>query len=86
MTYVWSQHSFRLAWMYSGSPYVDFCNYPVELINDGINRAMDIPLAQLRTTRLKEEKQDEKIPFITTHIPCNHNIFKSAKRFFPILE
>lgn len=61
-------------------------NYPVELINDGINRAMDIPLAQLRRTRLKEEKQDEKIPFVTTHNPCNHNIFKSAKRFFPILE
>lgn len=61
-------------------------NYPVELINDGINRAMDIPLAQLRRTRLKEGKQDEKIPFVTTHNPCNHNIFKSAKRFFPILE
>lgn len=57
-------------------------NFPVEFINDGINRAMDIPLAQLRRTRLKEEKQDEKIPFVTTHNPCNHNIFKSAKRFF----
>lgn len=59
-------------------------NYPVELIYDGINRAMDIPLAQLRT--LKQEKQDEKIPFVTTHNPCSHNIFKLAKRFFPILE
>lgn len=57
-------------------------NYPVELINYGINRAMDIPLAQLRTTRLKEEKQDEKIPFVTTHNPCNHNILNQQNVFF----
>lgn len=57
-------------------------NYPLELINDRINRAMDIPLAQLRRTRLKEEKQDEKIQFVTTHNPCNHSILKSAKLFY----
>ncbi|XP_052711005.1 2'-5'-oligoadenylate synthase 3-like [Crassostrea angulata] len=52
-------------------------NYPVELINDGINRAMDIPLAQLRRTRLKEEKQDEKIPFENTsdqRLPSSYSL------------
>lgn len=58
--------------------------YPVDLINDGINRAKDISFTQLRTTRLKEERQDEKIPFVITRNLRNH-IFLFSKMFFLII-
>ncbi|XP_062606683.1 uncharacterized protein LOC134268439, partial [Saccostrea cucullata] len=61
-------------------------NYPMNLIEDGINRAKDIPLTQLRNIRHPEENDEKIIPFVITHNPRNHNILNSAKRFFPILE
>ncbi|XP_062579154.1 uncharacterized protein LOC134241086 [Saccostrea cucullata] len=61
-------------------------NYPMNLIEDGINRAKDIPITQLRNIRHPEENDEENIPFVITHNPRNHNILNSAKRFFPILE
>lgn len=56
-------------------------NYRVELINDGIKRAKNIPLTQIRTTRFMGERQDEKIQFVTTHNQRNYNIFNSSKRY-----
>ena len=39
----------------------------------------------LRTPKQREETT-RKIPFVLTHNPRNHNMFKTAKQFFPILQ
>lgn len=38
-------------------------------------------IAHLEQPALKRKKQDEKIPYATTHNPRHHNIVNSSKRF-----
>ena len=61
-------------------------HYPDNLINAGIKKALDIPRSELRKTQQKPDDLNRKIPLVVTHNPRNHNILKTAKRFFPILE
>ncbi|XP_062576664.1 uncharacterized protein LOC134238563 [Saccostrea cucullata] len=60
--------------------------YPSKLIEAAIQKAKEIPINELRTIRHHEEENNEKIPFVLTHNPRNHNIFKTAKQFFPIIQ
>ena len=60
--------------------------YPEPLIKAGIDQAKQIPITELRNPRQRNEEDKEKIPFVITHNPNNHNILGTAKRFFPILQ
>ena len=60
--------------------------YPEPLIKAGIDKAKQIPITELRNPRQRNEEDKEKIPFVITHNPNNHNILGTAKRFFPILQ
>ena len=60
--------------------------YPLTLIQNGIERAKQIPIQTLRATRNNEfESANEMIPFVTTHNPANPNIFNIARVNLPIL-
>ena len=62
-------------------------NYPLNLINAGIENATKIPVQDLRQCRrTSNSKNDENISFVITHNPRNRNILLDAKRLFPILE
>lgn len=60
--------------------------YPIQLIESAIRKATETPIAELRSIKQREESNNTKIPFVLTHNPRNHNMFKSAKQFFPILQ
>ncbi|XP_062601156.1 uncharacterized protein LOC134262845 [Saccostrea cucullata] len=66
--------------------YLQKQHYPENLINAGIEKAENIPTSVLRNTRRKDDSEKSDIPFVVTHNPRNHNILRSARRFFPILE
>ena len=62
--------------------------YPQNIIQHGIERAKQIPIESLRTTRNRaptSANNDDIIPFVVTHNPCNPNIFNIAKANLPIL-
>ncbi|XP_062610424.1 uncharacterized protein LOC134272191 [Saccostrea cucullata] len=62
-------------------------NYPLDLINIGIEKASEIPIEDLRNPRRIDDTDDDgKIAFVVTHNPRNRNILMDAKRFYPILE
>lgn len=60
--------------------------YPKQLIESAIRKAKETPITELRSVKQREESNNTKIPFVLTHNPRNHNMFKSAKQFFPILQ
>lgn len=57
--------------------------YSTQLIESAIRKAKETPIAELRSVKQREECNNTKIPFVLTHNPRNHNMFKSAKQFFP---
>ena len=67
--------------------YLQQQNYPLNLINAGIENAITIPVQDLHHSRRTSNfKNDENISFVITHNPRNRNILLDAKRLFPILE
>ena len=60
-------------------------NYPISLINAGIEKAKAIPISKLRTT-VRRERNENVIPFVSTHNPHNPNIFGVIKASLPILH
>lgn len=59
--------------------------YPRTLIENALERAKSIPIAELRATH-DVEVQNDKIPFVVTHNPCNTNIFEVAQINLPIIS
>ncbi|OOY45291.1 hypothetical protein, partial [Solemya velum gill symbiont] len=60
-------------------------NYPDGLIGNGIRRARQIPRNELLAPKVKQTAS-EKIPFVTTYIPCHPNMVEVAKTNLPILH
>ncbi|XP_060085696.1 uncharacterized protein LOC132565106 [Ylistrum balloti] len=59
-------------------------NHPQSLINNGIRRASEIPIAELRTPK---EKNDEKVlPLVMTYNPSNPQIKGTVKQHMNILD
>ena len=59
--------------------------YPLDLINKGISKAVNIPQSELR--KPKQSKKDENIvPFISTYNPNNPKIFNNIKTAFETLK
>ena len=58
-------------------------NIPPGLINDGVDKARKLSIAELRTPRPKTNS--DIIPFVHTHDPAITNIFSAVKANFPIL-
>ena len=59
--------------------------YPLNLINKGISKAINIPQTELR--KPKQSKKDENIvPFISTYNPNNPKIFNNIKAAFETLK
>ena len=59
--------------------------YPLQLIQDGINRACELTIAELRTPK-EQRNEDEIIPVVTTHDPSMPNMFNMIKSNLPILH
>ena len=50
------------------------CQYPKQLIEFGINKALGIPLQELHTP--KTISNDNSLPFITIYNPNNPNVYE----------
>ena len=59
--------------------------YPLQLIQNGINRACELTIAELRTPK-EQRNEDEIIPVVTTHDPSMSNMFNMIKSNLPILH
>ena len=59
--------------------------YPEHLIDTAILKARNIPVAELRRCKDKQQNNDV-IPFVVTHNPRNEHIFSVAKQLLPILH
>lgn len=60
--------------------------YPTQLIESAIYKAKETPIAGLRSVKQHEESNNTKSPLFLTNNARNHNMLKSAKQFFPILQ
>lgn len=60
-------------------------NYPGTLVQQSIERAKAIPLAELRSTTRRENDTDI-IPFVSTHNPCNPNMYEIIRTSLPLLR
>ena len=63
------------------------CNYPANVINIGISKALNIPKSVLRD-RKNNNKDDKnnRIPFISTHDPNRNSSFNFTKTVFQYLK
>jgi len=62
-------------------------HYPKALIESGIRKATAIPQSELRKCKNKNHENNySKIPLVTTHNPCNINIFPVIRSNLPILR
>ena len=52
--------------------------YPKMVVEKGIEKALAIPQEQLRSEKLK--KEDTILPFISTYIPNNPNVFPKVRK------
>lgn len=59
--------------------------YPDSLIDMGIDKAKTIPLAELRST-VRREKDENIIPYVSTHNPCNPNLYNVIRTTLPIMH
>ena len=57
---------------------------PEKIIQKGIEKALNIPLQELRST--KPKNNDHVLPFISTYNPNNRNLFPTIKRTFDSLK
>ena len=55
--------------------YLEECNYPVGIIIEGINKALNIPKEALRERKKDANADKDKIPFVTTYNPNYQNNF-----------
>lgn len=60
-------------------------DYPENLIDSAIRKAITIPVNELRRTKDHQPINNE-IPFVITHNPRNHNVHNSARKYLPILH
>ena len=58
--------------------------YPKRLTEFGINKALSIPLQELRAP--KTISNDNSLPFITTYSPNNPNVYKMMDKLVECLE
>ncbi|MCG7879609.1 MAG: GIY-YIG nuclease family protein [Candidatus Thiodiazotropha endolucinida] len=58
--------------------------YPLQIIEHGINRAMSLDKAVLRT--VKEKSEDKIIPYVSTYNPKDPELFNVIRDNVPILE
>lgn len=61
------------------------CNYPAKLVEVGINKALSIPLNEIRAAKEIESNETE-LPFITTYNPNYSNNFGAAKNVVEFLK
>ena len=54
--------------------------YPKMIVEKGIEKALAIPHEQLRSEKLK--KKDDILPFISTYIPNNPNVFPKVREIY----
>ncbi|MEW8548114.1 MAG: hypothetical protein AB2693_31815, partial [Candidatus Thiodiazotropha sp.] len=59
-------------------------HYPVDLIENSIQKVVNIDLKTLRTQRVNEES-DEILPYVSTHNPKNPEAFQILRNNLPIL-
>ena len=58
--------------------------YPIQIIEHGINRAMSLDKATLRT--VKEKYEEKIIPYVSTHNPKDPEMYKVILDHVPILK
>ena len=58
--------------------------YPKQLTEFGINKALSIPLQELRTP--KTMSNDNSLPFITTYNPNNQNVYEMIEKSVECLK
>ena len=58
--------------------------YPKQLTEFGINKALSIPLQELRTP--KTTSNDNSLPFITTYNPNNPNVYEMIEKSVECLK
>ena len=58
--------------------------YPKQLTEFGINKALSIPLQELRTP--KTTSNDNSLPFITTYNPNNPNVYQMIDKSVECLK
>ena len=59
--------------------------YPKNLIDNGIKKAAEIPLAELRKAKAKNNEKDV-LAFVTTHNPRNPDMYKVIKDTINVLD
>ena len=60
--------------------------YPKQLTEFGINKALRIPLQELRTPKTKTITNDNSLPFITTYNPNNPNAYEMIDKSVECLK
>jgi len=58
--------------------------YPKKIVQKGIEKALNIPLKELRSK--KDKTNNNILPFISTYNPNNYNLFPTIKRTFDSLK
>ena len=58
--------------------------YPISILNTGIARAKSIPRSQLLSVKIKTD--DDVLTYVSTHNPCNNEMFGVLKNNFNILN
>ena len=66
--------------------YLKRCNYPINVINLGIEKALSIPKETLRSRKEHSTNEISKIPFVSTFTPNSNNLFQMAYNMTNILK
>ena len=60
------------------------CGYPVELVNDAIDKYLRVESDSLRI--IKEKTPEKVLTFVHTHNPGNPNMFRKIQQSLPMME